>query len=666
MKTEGYRFYESLAFQPLTQINQRFNYSFEEKEFLSQFIFTQVLDVQPRNFCNNKKKTSFGQGTFLNLENKVCHYSFFPSQIGSILQELDIKNLEFTISRQSFDFGKNEPIQRVPVGDTVPQGLGIKVKFNNLLGGNGQWQTERLFRLCNLLSALTSIPVSLLYDNFGVRQNKFLFYNSSQIVFNGSYQEEEEEEIFNNSLHKNLSLSVKDSSYYHIMDGGRSVSLCTDNLRRLFNLLPCKNSAGLASFLEPKKLLQDSNYLSIAIHASKIYNGEQHQTHQKDENFSFKFDLIVTTKTVTDQDWRNLLGGKASIKDWKELFLSSSSITNYDLCPYASDYPVSNIYHYPLEEEKREESLIDEDKNKKNSFSTFGISQDEQHNNRQQNVRITHVSSNYNNNFMNTNSFDNLYIWRNYAKVSYAEGCLITTIHNRHQNSMRLQITELIPEFLLISRENIIPKVSTLTHFTKNNEEKQHITPYSPNSSFVDTDSFHFISNSDSPQYAIRYQIIIPGETDIQLRTPCKHRLMSTDKYPPEPFRGLEIPPSMIELFMFNNSQSTFHIPISKNLDIHSMRPSSSSDDDKMLPEVKTNIQQPYTCNSNDVAYYHDLYHLMYHHIHPSPFYHIYTDPLLVDVQTPDMSMPFNVITITCSLLAFYFGSLINLLVRKR
>lgn len=43
----------------------------------------------------------------------------------------------------------------------------------------------------------------------------------------------------------------------------------------------------------------------------------------------------------------------------------------------------------------------------------------------------------------------------------------------------------------------------------------------------------------------------------------------------------------------------------------------------------------------------------------------IYTSTLLVDVATPDFSMPYNVIIFTCSLVAFIFGSVFNLLTRK-
>jgi GPI-anchor transamidase subunit T len=46
-------------------------------------------------------------------------------------------------------------------------------------------------------------------------------------------------------------------------------------------------------------------------------------------------------------------------------------------------------------------------------------------------------------------------------------------------------------------------------------------------------------------------------------------------------------------------------------------------------------------------------------------FQRIYTPVLLADLATPDFSMPYNVIILSCSLMAFIFGSIFNLLTRK-
>ncbi|KAJ3329845.1 hypothetical protein HDU76_007039, partial [Blyttiomyces sp. JEL0837] len=43
----------------------------------------------------------------------------------------------------------------------------------------------------------------------------------------------------------------------------------------------------------------------------------------------------------------------------------------------------------------------------------------------------------------------------------------------------------------------------------------------------------------------------------------------------------------------------------------------------------------------------------------------IFTETLLIALPTPDFSMPYNVITMTCTIMALYFGSMFNLLTRR-
>jgi len=45
--------------------------------------------------------------------------------------------------------------------------------------------------------------------------------------------------------------------------------------------------------------------------------------------------------------------------------------------------------------------------------------------------------------------------------------------------------------------------------------------------------------------------------------------------------------------------------------------------------------------------------------------FHLHTIPLLVPMPTPDFSMPYNVITLTCTVIALFFGSLFNMSTRQ-
>ena len=48
-----------------------------------------------------------------------------------------------------------------------------------------------------------------------------------------------------------------------------------------------------------------------------------------------------------------------------------------------------------------------------------------------------------------------------------------------------------------------------------------------------------------------------------------------------------------------------------------------------------------------------------------APHKRIYTPALLVDLATPDFSMPYNVIIMSSTLIALVFGSLFNMLIRR-
>jgi phosphatidylinositol glycan class T len=48
-----------------------------------------------------------------------------------------------------------------------------------------------------------------------------------------------------------------------------------------------------------------------------------------------------------------------------------------------------------------------------------------------------------------------------------------------------------------------------------------------------------------------------------------------------------------------------------------------------------------------------------------TPRTHMHTRTLLLDLATPDFSMPYNVIIMTCTLVALMFGSVFNMLTRK-
>ncbi|KAJ8899370.1 hypothetical protein K2173_018344 [Erythroxylum novogranatense] len=126
---------------------------------------------------------------------------------------------------------------------------------------------------------------------------------------------------------------------------------------------------------------------------------------------------------------------------------------------------------------------------------------------------------------------------------------------------------------------------------------------------------------------------ISPGVMEMVLKFPCSIKsaaiklefdkgFLHIDEYPPDANQGFDIPSAVIS-----------------------------------FPDFQTSIPFPNHDNKNSS-------NLLSIFQERSPVLS-YTEVLLVPLTTPDFSMPYNVITITCTVFALYFGSLLNVLRRR-
>ncbi|XP_030543592.1 GPI transamidase component PIG-T [Rhodamnia argentea] len=126
---------------------------------------------------------------------------------------------------------------------------------------------------------------------------------------------------------------------------------------------------------------------------------------------------------------------------------------------------------------------------------------------------------------------------------------------------------------------------------------------------------------------------VSPGVLEMILKLPCTvdsaaftlefdKGFLHIDEYPPDANQGFDIPPAVITF-------PTFHVNMHFGED-------NLSKKSAVLSRFQENIPV-----------------------------RSYTEVLLVPLTTPDFSMPYNVITITCTVFALYFGSLLNVLRRR-
>ncbi|XP_048336454.1 uncharacterized protein LOC125418191 isoform X2 [Ziziphus jujuba] len=126
---------------------------------------------------------------------------------------------------------------------------------------------------------------------------------------------------------------------------------------------------------------------------------------------------------------------------------------------------------------------------------------------------------------------------------------------------------------------------------------------------------------------------VSPGVMEMILKFPCGMKsaaitlefdkgFLHIDEYPPDANQGFDIPSALIS---YPNFHASIQFVEDKSLD---------------KSPILAKFQEKSSVRS-------------------------YTEVLLVPLTTPDFSMPYNVITITCTVFALYFGSLLNVLRRR-
>ncbi|KAL7116192.1 hypothetical protein ACP275_04G227800 [Erythranthe tilingii] len=150
---------------------------------------------------------------------------------------------------------------------------------------------------------------------------------------------------------------------------------------------------------------------------------------------------------------------------------------------------------------------------------------------------------------------------------------------------------------------------------------------------FLDGESQSTMDNIEKIHVSPSEDKVSPGVMEIVLRLPCSVKtaaltlefdkgFLHIDEYPPDANQGFDIPSAVVHFADFV-ANMTFEDNLSKEIPILSKL------------QGKTPVRS-------------------------------YTEVLLVPLTTPDFSMPYNVITMTCTIFALYFGSLLNALRRRR
>ena len=139
-------------------------------------------------------------------------------------------------------------------------------------------------------------------------------------------------------------------------------------------------------------------------------------------------------------------------------------------------------------------------------------------------------------------------------------------------------------------------------------------------------DSFEFLPREDG-SISLQITINLPPDSSIWIKLEYEPRFFSFEHHPADPNRGIDVVPSYGE----------FHLHTAEG---------GGSD----CPILGAASSRNPTLGGSNIS---------------CISLRLYSPSVIVMPPVPDLSMPFNVVSLTCTLYAFIIGSLINLLVRK-
>ncbi|KAL7279582.1 hypothetical protein ACG7TL_005984 [Trametes sanguinea] len=124
--------------------------------------------------------------------------------------------------------------------------------------------------------------------------------------------------------------------------------------------------------------------------------------------------------------------------------------------------------------------------------------------------------------------------------------------------------------------------------------------------------------------------LTLPPRSTLRLTMDVSKPFLRYTEHPPDAQRGWDLPPAVLVPFAFGEDDS----------------PEFETSASHEANSTWTQEREPYPRR-------------------PSRARRIYTPVMLVDLATPDFSMPYNVIIMSCTLIALIFGSVFNLLTRR-
>ncbi|KAF9363846.1 hypothetical protein BGX34_003179 [Mortierella sp. NVP85] len=390
-------------------------------------------------------------------------------------------------------------------------------------------------------------------------------------------------------------------------------NVCTENLTPWIKLLPCKSKSGIASLLKSHKLF-DSRFYSMAVHVRPVCEDQLCKVRS--------LELIQTITTVFD------VARNDGSYDWTLSSLFEREITQ--ACPLASTSSVvlhlpqttQYLHQYELvplpeqgtraigsEDNFQEIAVYDLKKSHGSPSSPFQLSF-RWEGSRPKSVRPVTPG---------------IVVNRYFTGYGQEHGGLAIEIHNNNERDIEALLLDTLPWFLKLYLHTFSVEVDGRSLENQKDVVKR---------------MFYQQAADRSRPAVLELALSLPAQSLVKFTLSFDMVFLKYTEHPPDANRGFDVGYAVLTVPL-PRQQGQIGFGGLDHLRIYQERHADL-------------VQNQYRSSSNSASVFDG-----------TDMIRVYTETLLLSLPTPDFSMPYNVITLTCTVIALFFGSIFNLMTRN-
>ncbi|KAJ1972334.1 Subunit of the glycosylphosphatidylinositol transamidase complex-like protein [Dimargaris xerosporica] len=548
------------------------------------------------------------------------HYRLFPRLIGQIVQRYGIREFHLTFGQGHWDYER----WGYPVEPSTPPSLELWARLMPSEDIEARWNG-----FTNALSGLFCASINFI-DQTTLVEPRLSFRSATPPPSTADAKG-------HNSDHGDGAEATTVLRHAFLA----KENVCTENLTPWTKLLPCQTKAGLTTLLNSYQLY-DTDYHSMGIHvtsdcatAAACHHSARVTLRQ---TLSVVFDRIrlgleAGTPDILDSLFKRTLRSVCPLATSSQLAVVMPHSSPWQLTVEPSYWAKAPLPQYGIAVFDLHVLLTKQPSQQQQTLSSLTIPL--QQSDALLPLTTAHLPA-------------GVTVHRHITGQGMERSGLLVHLFNRLNHTVSAVYMDALPWYLNVHLHTLRIDRYGLAITPANAVSDLSAHPFTPTTTLFQPSQDH------GRPTVLELQLQIPAQSLLTLSLSFDKMFLKYTEHPPDANRGFNIGPAVLTALLPRSAADT----ASRKMEGLSSPPQvlTSCDYRTLLASLLPPSSSSAATMGGSVA-----------PAQPSTqpcVTQVYSEPFLVNLPTPDFSMPYNVIAFTCTVLAFFFGSMFNALTR--